>query len=67
MLEHVIAETLAGLKFGPVLCVLDLSKTQTIQPLVKTKVENGKFLPVRLEDMWPYLTRDEFEHNMMAS
>lgn len=48
----------------PVLCELNLSISQTIAPLVKTKVEDGKFIPVPLEDMWPYMPRDEFEKNM---
>ena len=48
----------------PMMCELNLSAKQTIAPLVKTKVENGKFSPVLLEDMWPYLPRDEFDENM---
>ncbi len=46
------------------LCVLSMSPDQVIAPVVKTKVEDGKFIPVPLEDMWPYLGRDEFETNM---
>jgi acetolactate synthase-1/2/3 large subunit len=49
---------------GPFLCLLKLSPTQIIAPVVKTKVEDGKFVPVPIEDMWPYLPRDEFAANM---
>jgi len=45
----------------PFFLELLLSKSQTIVPLVKTKVEDGKFIPVPLEDMWPFLPRDEYE------
>lgn len=43
----------------PLLVELQLSKSQTISPLVKTKVENGKFVPVQLDDMWPYLAESK--------
>jgi len=43
----------------PFLLELKLSKSQTIMPLVKTRVENGKFLPVQLDDMWPYLEKSD--------
>ena len=46
---------------GPRLFELCLSPSQTIAPLVKTKVEDGKFVPVPLDVMWPYLPREEFE------
>lgn len=41
---------------GPVLVELEISKSQTIAPLVKTRVENGKLVPGRLEDMWPHVS-----------
>ena len=49
---------------GPFCCVMHMSPNDGIGPLVKTKVENGQFVPVPLEDMWPYLPRDEFAENM---
>jgi len=48
----------------PFVSVINLSPSQTISPVVKTKVEDGRFIPVMIEDMWPYLPHDEFEENM---
>ena len=49
---------------GPMLCEIDTPVGQILAPRVQSKMENGKFVPTPLEDMWPYLDRDEFMSNM---
>jgi len=46
-------------KDGPRVCVLSIDRDQVIAPLVKTKVEDGKFVPVSIEKMWPHLSDEE--------
>jgi acetolactate synthase-1/2/3 large subunit len=40
---------------GPVLCQVCSPEDQLLMPRVKSRIENGKFLPARLDDMWPHL------------
>jgi acetolactate synthase-1/2/3 large subunit len=40
---------------GPVLCEVHSPEDQLLMPRVKSRIENGKFLPARLDDMWPHL------------
>lgn len=56
--------TLKRARAGPALLNLALSRNQLIAPVVKTRVENGRFVPVQLEDMWPHLLRDEYFKNV---
>lgn len=45
----------------PVLCNLQLPENQKLLPRVQTKVENGKFIPTPIDDMFPYLDRETLE------
>jgi acetolactate synthase-1/2/3 large subunit len=40
---------------GPVLCEVHSPEDQLLMPRVKSRIEDGKFLPARLDDMWPHL------------
>jgi acetolactate synthase-1/2/3 large subunit len=40
---------------GPVLCEVHSPEDQLLMPRVKARIEDGKFLPARLDDMWPHL------------
>jgi len=40
---------------GPVLCEIHSPEDQLLMPRVKSRIENGKFMPARLDDMWPHL------------
>lgn len=53
----------------PILCQLymDQTKPQPIIPRVQSKMENGKFVPTPIEDMYPYLSREELWENMRES
>lgn len=44
-----------------------LAPGQQIMPRVQSRMENGAFVPVRLEDMWPHLPADELAKNMEAA
>lgn len=48
----------------PILCEIHMPKDQLLIPRVQSKVEDGKFVPVPIEDMWPYLDREELRANM---
>ena len=37
---------------------------QLLIPRVQSRMENGKFVPTPIEDMWPYLDREEFAEQM---
>lgn len=49
---------------GPIVVVMHMEPGELIQPRVQARVENGKFMPTDISDMWPYLPRSEFEFNM---
>lgn len=51
---------------GPSLCVVPLPKDQKLLPRVQTKVENGKFIPTPIDDMFPYLDRETLEKERAA-
>ncbi len=52
---------------GPVLLQIHLAPDQQIMPRVQSRMENGEFVPVRLEDMWPHLPPEEMAKNMEAA
>ena len=60
-LEHVLSLQ------TPFLAELEMPASQVLAPRVQSRMENGKFAPVPMEDMWPYLPREEFAHNMLIS
>lgn len=49
---------------GPVVVVMHMEPGELIQPRVQARVENGKFLPTNIADLWPHLPRTEFEFNL---
>ena len=51
----------------PFLAELEMPVKQVLAPRVQSRMENGKFVPVPMEDMWPYLSREEFAMNMLMS
>ena len=51
---------------GPVLCEVLLDPDEVLSPRLKTKVgKDGSLSQSPLEDMWPFLDRDEFKKNMI--
>jgi acetolactate synthase-1/2/3 large subunit len=51
---------------GPVVCDVIISPNQTTAPRISSvKGEDGKIYSKPLEDMWPFLDRDEFAANML--
>lgn len=51
---------------GPVLCDLIMDPTQIFTPkLSSEKLPDGKMISKPLEDMYPFLDRDEFKSNML--
>ena len=53
---------------GPVLCELVLDPSHTIEPkLSSEKLPDGKIVSKPLEDMYPFLDREEFKNNMLIS
>lgn len=68
-LEEAIAEILGGniphfKGCNPVLCEVHMASGQQITPRVQSRMENGTFVPVPPEDMYPYLDRAELVQNM---
>jgi acetolactate synthase-1/2/3 large subunit len=62
-MERMITETLDGA--GPQLCELLLDLSQPFAPkLTSRKLESGKMISSPLEDMAPFLDRDELRKNM---
>lgn len=53
-----------GLGRGPILTAVHMPSNQLLQPRVQSKVVDGKFVPVPIHDMWPYLSREELAENM---
>jgi acetolactate synthase-1/2/3 large subunit len=52
---------------GPVLCQVDMPPLQPLIPRVQTmKGEDGRPVPTPIEDMYPFLDRDEFHGNMIV-
>ncbi len=53
---------------GPVLCEVMCLRDQEIVPAVSTaKLADGRLVSKPLEDMYPFLSRDEFNENMMVA
>jgi acetolactate synthase-1/2/3 large subunit len=51
---------------GPVLCEVVLDSAQEFQPkLSSRKLDGGTMISSSLEDMYPFLDRDEFEKNIL--
>lgn len=52
---------------GPVLCDVMIDPGQTFMPKVMAeKLPDGTIVSKPLEDMYPFLDRDEFRHNMLV-
>lgn len=52
---------------GPVVCEVMLSPTQRFMPRVSSeKTPDGRVVSKPLEDMYPFLPRDEFRNNMIV-
>jgi acetolactate synthase-1/2/3 large subunit len=59
-----IHETLNGT--GPQLCEIVLDKTQAFEPkLASRKLEDGSMVSSPLEDLYPFLSRDELAANLL--
>ncbi|MBD3843117.1 MAG: thiamine pyrophosphate-binding protein, partial [Campylobacterales bacterium] len=51
---------------GPVVCEIVLSKEEKMQPKLSSEIKpDGKMISKPLEDMFPFLPRDEFKKNMI--
>ena len=51
---------------GPILCELNMSPTQTLYPKLASEIRpDGTMVSKPLEDMFPFLTREEFMENMI--
>lgn len=51
---------------GPVICEVMVEKNYIFQPkLSSKKLEDGTLVSSRLEDMFPFLDREEFDENML--
>ena len=51
---------------GPIICEVMVNKNYYFEPKVSSKrLPNGDLVSMPLEDMSPYLTRKEFEENMI--
>ena len=49
---------------GPVICEVFVLPDEEREPRVVSKQVDGQMVSGKLEDLWPYLPRDEFEANM---
>jgi len=66
--HNTLDDTIARvLKFnGPVLCEVILEQDYKFQPRVSSeKFDDGRIISKPLEDMFPFLTREEFKENML--
>lgn len=64
-LEDGLREALAGP--GPYLCEVMVDSGQVFMPKVQAeKLPDGSIVSKPLEDMWPFLDRDEFASNMLV-
>lgn len=60
-LAHILAEP------GPVVCEVMLDPDQTFEPRLSSKqLPDGKIVTVSLEDMYPFLNKDELSENMIV-
>lgn len=52
---------------GPIICEVVLDPDQSFEPRLSSKqMPDGKIITVPLEDMYPFLEREEFQENMIA-
>jgi acetolactate synthase-1/2/3 large subunit len=62
-------EKLAGVlrhSGGPIICEVFTNASQKIMPSVSTReMPDGSLVSMPLEDMWPFIPRDEFEREMV--
>jgi hypothetical protein len=42
----------------PMLAEIHMARDQVIAPRVMSRIEDGKFVPAALDDMWPRLERE---------
>jgi len=64
-LREAMAEVLA--MAGPVVCSVPVSPQQAIAPRVASRLgADGVMVSTPMEDMWPFLTREELASNMRA-
>jgi acetolactate synthase-1/2/3 large subunit len=53
---------------GPVVCEVMSSPDQSTEPRVSSKqLPDGSMVSAPLEDLWPFLDREEFKRNMVIS
>ena len=51
---------------GPIICEIMINKNYFFEPKVSSKrLPNGDLVSMPLEDMSPYLSREEFKKNMI--
>lgn len=50
----------------PRLLQIDMAVDQPLLPRVQSRIEDGKFVPTDMADMYPYLPRDEFAAQMQT-
>jgi len=67
--DHLIAELKRVLSTpGPVVCDVHIVLDETRQPrLSSTQRPDGSFVSKPLEDLWPFLSREEFAENMIIT
>lgn len=54
-------------KTGPVLCEVKIVRDQEVIPSVSSKkLEDGRLVSAPIEDMYPFLPRDEFREHMIV-
>ena len=64
-LQDVISSVLGS--EGPAICEVQLSPDQPFAPRVSSaKLPDGRMVSKPLEDMWPFLDREEFHRNMIV-
>jgi acetolactate synthase-1/2/3 large subunit len=64
-LKSAISDTIGGT--GPQLCELFLNPDQAFAPRISSRrLPDGRMVSAPLEDMFPFLDRDEFEDNMLV-
>jgi len=51
---------------GPIICEVEMLSTHVTKPRTSTyRKENGEFASAPMEDLWPFLSREEFRENMI--
>ena len=52
---------------GPMLCEVTVDPEQPFEPKTSSKrLDDGRLVSAPLEDMWPFLDREEFAGNMLV-